>query len=164
MYRSRLVTPLLALAALLTVGCDPDPNVRRNPEFDDRLIERYEASQVADDVEADGTVTTDSGLSYVVIEPGVGDSPGFRDTVMVHYRGWNESGQVFDDSYKRNRPARLRVDEVIDGWSEGLQLMSEGAKYRFIIPPYLAYGARGAPPRIGPNETLVFEVELIEVE
>ncbi|MEM9790090.1 MAG: FKBP-type peptidyl-prolyl cis-trans isomerase [Planctomycetota bacterium] len=165
MTTNRCSAGMLALiAAVGLAGCDPDPNVRRDPEFDERLIQRYEADQAPDDAGADGRVTTDSGLSYVVLEPGTGRSPGYTDTVVVHYRGWNESGQVFDDSYKRNRPSRLRVDEVIDGWSEGIQLMSEGARYRFIIPPYLAYGARGAPPRIGPDETLVFEVELLEVE
>jgi len=160
-----MFAPLLALACLATLAaCNPEPTVERDPDLDEQLLRRYQTAQAdGGDADTDGTAATRSGLRYVVLEPGDGDTPGFRDRVTVHYRGFNEAGQVFDDSYERGRPARFQVSEVIDGWAEGLQLMREGARYRFIIPPYLAYGQRGSPPRIGPNETLTFEVELIAV-
>jgi FKBP-type peptidyl-prolyl cis-trans isomerase len=81
----------------------------------------------------------------------------------VHYHGTLQNGTVFDSSVQRGQPTVLGLNQVIPGWREGIPLMKEGAKYRFIVPPHLAYGARGAPPKIGPNETLIFEVELIEV-
>jgi FKBP-type peptidyl-prolyl cis-trans isomerase len=156
----------LAVAAAITAAwlaaCDPDPHVRRDPAFDEGLIERYERAQ-ADDAD-EGTITTASGLRYRVLEPGTGDTPGYRDTVTVHYRGTNQAGEVFDESYSRGRPARFALTGVVEGFSEGLQLMREGARYRLIIPSYLAYGRRGSPDgRIGPDETLTFEVELIKV-
>jgi FKBP-type peptidyl-prolyl cis-trans isomerase len=83
--------------------------------------------------------------------------------VRVHYHGTLPDGTVFDSSVDRGEPAVFGLRQVIPGWTEGLQLMREGAKYRFRIPPGLAYGAQGMPPKIGPNQTLVFEVELLEV-
>ncbi len=109
-----------------------------------------------------GVVVTPSGLQYKVIKKGRGAKPTSRDKVKVHYRGRLIDGTEFDSSYKRNTPAVFGVSQVIGGWIEGLQLMSPGAKYEFYIPENLAYGANG-PPSIGPNQALVFEVELLEV-
>jgi len=162
--RLALAPPLALACFAMLVACNPEPTVDRNPELDEQLVRQYRDAQAANEqADSDGVVATRSGLRYEVLEPGDGATPGFRDRVTVHYRGFNQAGEVFDDSYERGRPARFQVSEVIDGWSEGLQLMREGARFRFIIPPYLAYGQRGSPPRIGPNETLTFEVELIAV-
>jgi FKBP-type peptidyl-prolyl cis-trans isomerase len=106
---------------------------------------------------------TESGLIYQVIKPGYGAKPGLTDKVQVIYRGYLLGGEEFDRSIA-DKPISFRLDQVIKGWSEGVQLMKVGAQYRFVIPAELAYGARGAPPKIGPNETLVFEIELVGVE
>ena len=106
---------------------------------------------------------TPSGLGYQVVAEGSGDRPGPMEKVTVHYAGWLVSGRLFDSSYARGKPTSFPLNRVIEGWSEGLQLMRPGATYRFVIPPELGYGARGAPPSIGPNETLVFLVELVDV-
>jgi len=107
----------------------------------------------------EGVKVTASGLQYKVIEPGAGKTPAAQDTVKVHYRGTRIDGTEFDSSYKRGKPAEFRLDRVIKGWTEGLQLMSEGAKYELYIPPQLAYGDRG---RLA-HQTLIFEVELLSV-
>ncbi|MCC5844805.1 MAG: FKBP-type peptidyl-prolyl cis-trans isomerase [Verrucomicrobia bacterium] len=110
----------------------------------------------------DEVVTTLSGLQYEVLEDGEGDSPAATDTVTVHYTGRLLSGDVFDSSVERGEPARFPLNQVIPGWTEGLQLMSPGARFRFWIPANLAYG-ENAPPQIGPNQVLDFEVELISI-
>jgi len=111
---------------------------------------------------AKNVVTADSGLQYEVIREGKGAQPAAEDTVKVHYAGSLIDGTEFDSSYKRGAPADFPVSGVIPGFSEGLQLMKEGAKYRFVIPAAQAYGEQ-APPTIGPNQVLIFEVELIEI-
>jgi FKBP-type peptidyl-prolyl cis-trans isomerase len=112
----------------------------------------------------DAVTETESGLQYEVITEGEGAQPTESDTVVVHYEGSTIDGEVFDSSYERDNPATLALNGVIEGWKEGLQLMHEGAKYKLYIPANLAYGEQGAGGRIGPNQTLVFEVELIEVK
>jgi FKBP-type peptidyl-prolyl cis-trans isomerase len=112
---------------------------------------------------ATGTVTLPSGLQYDVLTPGSGRTPGATDSVTVHYRGTLTDGTEFDSSYGRGEPATFPVNRVIRGWTEALQLMKEGDKWRLTIPPQLAYGERGVPGRIPANSTLVFEVELIRV-
>lgn len=113
----------------------------------------------------EGVTTTKSGLQYEVLTPGKGErSPKATDTVMCHYEGRLVSGKVFDSSYERNQPAEFGLNQVIPGWTEGLQLMSEGAKFRFYIPYLLGYGEQGAGPSIPPYSTLVFDVELISVK
>ena len=107
--------------------------------------------------------TTDSGLQYEVINEGEGASPKATDKVTVHYRGTLLNGKEFDSSYKRGQPASFPVNGVIQGWVEALQLMKVGSKWKLFIPSELAYGARGAGQDIGPNETLIFEVELLEI-
>jgi len=110
----------------------------------------------------DGILTTESGLQYQIVREGQGKQPTADNQVKVHYIGMLTDGTPFDSSYQRNQPADFPVTGVIPGFSEGLQLMKEGAKYRFVIPPALAYGEQG-PPAIGPNQVLIFEVELLEV-
>lgn len=113
----------------------------------------------------EGVVQTKSGLQYEVLAEGKGErSPKATDTVLCHYEGRLVSGKVFDSSYERNQPAEFGLNQVIPGWTEGLQLMSEGAKYRFYIPYLLGYGEQGAGPSIPPYSTLIFDVELIKVK
>ena len=113
----------------------------------------------------EGVVQTKSGLQYEVLSEGKGErSPKATDTVLCHYEGRLVSGKVFDSSYERNQPAEFGLNQVIPGWTEGLQLMSEGAKYRFYIPYLLGYGEQGAGPSIPPYSTLIFDVELIKVK
>ncbi len=107
--------------------------------------------------------TTASGLQYEVIEAGDGAKPTASDTVTVHYKGTLLDGTVFDSSYDRGQPATFPLNRVIPGWTEGLQLMSVGSKYKLFIPSELGYGAQGAGADIGPNATLTFEVELLEI-
>lgn len=117
-----------------------------------------------ENAEREGVMQTESGLQYEIIEAGGGEKPEATDTVVVHYRGTLINGVEFDSSYKRNEPATFPVTGVIAGWQEGLQLMQEGAKWKFYIPSDLAYGENGAGNLIGPNATLIFEVELKEIK
>ena len=107
--------------------------------------------------------TTESGLQYEVITEGTGNKPAASDTVVVHYTGTLIDGTVFDSSVERGTPATFGVTQVIPGWVEALQLMQEGAKWRLYIPSDLAYGTRGAGGAIGPNATLIFDVELLQI-
>jgi FKBP-type peptidyl-prolyl cis-trans isomerase len=118
---------------------------------------------LAENRDRDGVTETASGLQYRVIEAGTGASPAATDRVTVHYRGTLIDGTQFDSSYDRGEPATFALNQVIPGWTEGVQLMSEGAKFEFFIPADLAYGEQGRPGPIGPNSTLIFEVELIQV-
>jgi FKBP-type peptidyl-prolyl cis-trans isomerase FklB len=111
-----------------------------------------------------GVKTTGSGLQYKVLKEGSGAQPKESDTVSVNYRGTLTNGTEFDSSYKRGQPATFPVNGVIKGWTEALQLMKTGSKYQLFIPSSLAYGERAVGPDIGPNSTLVFEVELLEVK
>jgi FKBP-type peptidyl-prolyl cis-trans isomerase FkpA len=111
-----------------------------------------------------GVNTTPSGLQYKVLREGSGKSPKATDIVVVNYRGTFINGKEFDSSYKSGKPIEFPLNRVIPGWTEGVQLMKEGAKYEFFIPPDLAYGSRGAGGVIGPDETLIFEVELLQVK
>lgn len=111
----------------------------------------------------EGVVTTASGLQYEVLNEGTGRSPKATDKVRCHYEGRLTDGTVFDSSYQRGEPADFGLNQVIAGWTEGVQLMKEGAKYRFHIPYLLGYGERGAGASIPPYATLVFDVELIKV-
>ena len=111
----------------------------------------------------EGVITTKSGLQYEVLTEGTGKSPKATDKVRCHYEGRPTDGSVFDSSYQRGEPADFGLNQVIAGWTEGMQLMKEGAKYRFHIPYLLGYGERGAGASIPPYATLVFDVELIKV-
>lgn len=117
---------------------------------------------LAENAEREGVQTTDSGLQYEVLEEGEGEQPGPQDEVRVHYTGELLSGEVFDSSRERGEPVTFRLNQVIEGWTEGLQLMKEGSRFKLYIPSDLAYGP-GGNQSIGPNETLVFDVELLEI-
>lgn len=117
---------------------------------------------LAENAEREGVETTDSGLQYEVLEEGDGEKPEATDQVKVHYTGELLSGEVFDSSRERGEPVTFGLNQVIPGWTEGLQLMNEGSRVKLYIPSDLAYGP-GGNRGIGPNETLVFDVELIEV-
>ena len=122
------------------------------------------ADFLAQNAKKQGITVTDSGLQYEVIQSGEGLSPSRTDRVTVHYRGTLVDGREFDSSYKRGKPATFPLNRVITGWTEGLQLMKEGDKWRLFIPSNLGYGSRGAGDLIGPNETLIFEVELLKIQ
>ncbi len=143
-----------------------------------QLIAKQQAKQQADatvnakagetflaaNAKKEGVKTTASGLQYTVLKSGAGKTPGPKDTVKVHYQGTLPDGSVFDSSIARGEPVTFQVDGVIPGWTEALQLMKEGDKWQLVIPPKLAYGATGAGDKIGPNQVLIFEVELIDIE
>lgn len=114
--------------------------------------------------ERDEVTVTDSGLQYEVLEAGSGESPGPTSTVVTHYHGTFVDGTVFDSSVERGAPAEFGVNQVIPGWTEALQMMSVGDKWRIACPPRLAYGEQGAGDSIPPNTALVFEIHLIEVK
>ena len=118
---------------------------------------------LAENAKKDGVITTASGLQYQVLREGNGKRPTAKDSVKCHYEGFLIDGTVFDSSVQRGEPAVFGLQQVIAGWTEGLQLMQEGGKYRFFIPYRLAYGEGGAGQMIPPFATLIFDVELIEV-
>jgi FKBP-type peptidyl-prolyl cis-trans isomerase len=122
------------------------------------------AAFLAENGSREGVQTLESGLQYAVIEAGAGDPPAASDTVVVHYRGRLLDGSEFDSSYSRGQPAEFGVGQVISGWQEALQLMPVGAKWEVWIPHDLAYGANGAGAAIGPNATLHFDIELLEIK
>jgi FKBP-type peptidyl-prolyl cis-trans isomerase FklB len=119
---------------------------------------------LAENKKKEGIKTLPSGLQYKVLTQGSGKMPKAEDTVTVNYKGTLIDGTEFDSSYKRGQPATFQVKGVIKGWTEALQLMKEGSKWQLFIPPELAYGERGAGRDIGPNSTLIFEVELLSIK
>ncbi|MFW5823862.1 MAG: FKBP-type peptidyl-prolyl cis-trans isomerase [Marinobacter sp.] len=137
---------------------------QQQQEADQAASANREAGEefLAENAGREDVKTTDSGLQYEVLEEGDGVQPGPEDEVKVHYTGELLSGEVFDSSRERGEPVTFRLNQVIDGWTEGLQLMKEGSRFKLYIPSDLAYGP-GGNMSIGPNETLVFDVELLEV-
>jgi FKBP-type peptidyl-prolyl cis-trans isomerase FklB len=119
---------------------------------------------LAENKKKDGVKTLPSGLQYKVTKAGTGKKPKLTDTVTTQYRGTLIDGTEFDSSYRRGQPVSFPVTGVIPGWTEALQLMEEGAKWQLFIPPNLAYGERGAGRDIGPNATLIFEIELVSIQ
>ena len=140
-------TATLVAALVLAAGCGSDST----PE------------ESGDAGGAGETTSTDSGLQITEIVAGDGPSPGATDVVVVHYHGTFEDGEVFDSSVERGKPATFPLSRVIPCWTEGVSLMRPGGKSRLVCPPKIAYGAKGAPPRIPPNATLTFEVELLSI-
>jgi len=120
---------------------------------------------LAKNAKQDGVVVTETGLQYKVITAGDGGyKPTIDDEVKVHYSARFVDGTEFDSTHSRNEPYSVKAKQLIDGWAEALQLMSEGAKWELTIPAHLAYGERGSDPYIGPNAVLIFEVELLDIE
>ncbi len=163
----------LSMAALLLSGATSCNNSSQSSESTQEVVPDY-GQQIKDNktlgrefmeqnAQNDSVVQTTSGLQYMVLKEGTGAKPGPTDTVTVHYTGKLLDGTVFDSSVKRGEPASFALDQVIAGWTEGLQLMSEGSKYRLFIPSELAYGSKGTR-NILPNSTLIFDVELIKVK
>jgi FKBP-type peptidyl-prolyl cis-trans isomerase len=125
--------------------------------------QKLTADFLAENAKKDGVVTTDSGLQYKIIEQGKGKSPTSKDKVTAHYTGKRIDGTMFDSSHSRGEPATFSVSGVIKGWQEALPLMKEGSKWQLVIPASLAYGEQGAGKDIGPNQTLIFDIELISI-
>ncbi len=155
-------------------GRDTDMTAREAQTMLSEYFEKKQAEEAQANIAAgkayleengkrEGVITTKSGLQYEVLTEGTGKSPKATDKVRCHYEGRLTDGSVFDSSYQRGEPADFGLNQVIPGWTEGVQLMKEGAKYRFHIPYLLGYGERGAGASIPPYATLVFDVELIEV-
>ena len=135
---------------------------KQQAEADEAVREAGEKF-LAENAEKPGVVVLPSGLQYTVITEGTGAKPKATDRVKCHYEGTLTNGQVFDSSVNRGEPATFPLNRVIPGWTEGVQLMKEGAKYTFFIPSDLAYGPQGVPGAIPPHSTLIFDVELIKV-
>ncbi len=141
-----------------------------NNIFQDASKKQYEASIAAGKVffennkKVAGVITTASGLQYQVLKAGTGEKPIATSKVTVHYKGNLMDGKLFDSSYDRGTPTSFEVDKVIPGWTEGLQLMQKGAKYKFFVPFDLAYGERAPGPEIPAYSNLIFEIELLEIE
>src|SRR5262245_36213152 len=149
-------------ATLLLVGCNKEEPAATSKS--EASAPNAAATNVAS-APAGDVVTTASGLKYQVLKHGTGTvSPKATDTVKVHYHGTLLDGTVFDSSVERGEPISFPLNQVIPGWTEGLQLMKVGDKFKFEIPPNLAYGPNSPSPKIPPNSTLVFEVELIEIQ
>ncbi|MBF0188842.1 MAG: FKBP-type peptidyl-prolyl cis-trans isomerase [Magnetococcales bacterium] len=149
------------LAAALLIGAVPgcsEQTQQKTPSGESTMA-------LEENAKKEGVTVTASGLQYEVLQEGDGPKPTASDTVRVHYAGTLVDGSEFDSSYKRGEPISFPLNGVIKGWTEGVQLMSVGSKYRFTIPGDLAYGARGVPQAgIGPNATLIFEVELLAIQ
>ena len=157
------------MAGMETVISSREAQVMLNEYFQKKEKEQAQTAiaegkvYLEQNAKRDGVTQTKSGLQYEVLTEGTGKSPKATDTVRCHYEGRLLDGTVFDSSYKRGEPADFGLNQVIPGWTEGVQLMKEGAKFRFHIPYLLAYGERGAGAQIPPYSTLVFDVELIKV-
>ena len=148
------------------VGLSASMQEKREREFIamSEKAEKEGAAFLGANKKKQNVVTTASGLQYKVIRAGKGKSPTAADTVVTHYRGTLIDGTVFDSSYQRREPASFQASGVIRGWTEALLLMKVGSKWELYIPPELAYGVRGSMPAIGPNATLIFEIELLEIQ
>ncbi len=168
MIKKTLIVAGVMAGLVWVTACSGEKEVAANSDNPILTGENLDAGKafLEKNGQLEGVHTTASGLQYKVITEGVADGarPGPTSKVTVNYEGRHLNGEVFDSSYKRNKPITFPLNGVIAGWTEGLQLMTEGAKYRFFIPSELAYGPRGAGRSIKPDETLIFDVELLKVE
>jgi FKBP-type peptidyl-prolyl cis-trans isomerase FklB len=167
------IKPEDLIAGMLDALAGEDPAIEEDlvraamQKLGEKISARKKASAgkfLEENKKKEGVQVTDSGLQYKVLKSGNGATPTADSTVSVHYEGTLPNGEVFDSSIERGQPATFGVSQVIPGWTEALMRMKVGDKWQLVIPPELAYGERGSPPRIGPNETLVFEVELLEIQ
>ena len=168
-----LITALVIVLSSMLVSCGPGGSKTETADMPSTATERTPPAPatpldkgeafLAENRSKEGVVVTSSGLQYQVLEEGDGPKPSATDRVTVHYRGTLIDGTEFDSSYRRGRPATFGLNQVIRGWTEGLQLMGVGSTYRLFIPSNLAYGKRGAGNLIGPDEALIFDVELLEI-
>ena len=126
----------------------------QNRKSSDNFLEKHRKKE--------GVMLCDSGLMYEIISEGTGEYPDATATVNVHQRAMLVSGKVLDDTYKENTPIAFKLQEVIDGYAEGLQMMRVGSRYKFVVPPELAWGKKGSGGRIGPNAVVIFDVHLLE--
>lgn len=152
--KALILRSLIALTIMIT--SNPDTHAQTPKEKGEAFLKENATKE--------GVETLPSGLQYKVITAGTGKQPTATDTVLCHYKGTLIDGKEFDSSYSRNKPLEFPVNRVIKGWTEALQLMKEGSKWMLYIPSNLAYGPNGAGGIIGPDETLVFEVELLKVQ
>ncbi|NTS78829.1 FKBP-type peptidyl-prolyl cis-trans isomerase [Catenovulum sp. SM1970] len=146
---------LLLTTALLSLSLAQPALAMSNKARGEKFMEQNRKQE--------GVINTYSGLQYKVLKEGTGRQPRSRDRVTVHYEGKNLDGKVFDTTYTDGQAVTFKLNQVIKGWTQGLQLMKEGGKAVLYIPPYLAYGEKGSGREIGRNETLIFTVELIKV-
>lgn len=138
--------------------------LQKKEEEQSRAMRADGEKYLADNAKKEGVIVTESGLQYEILTPALGQKPKATGTVTCHYEGRLIDGTVFDSSYRRGEPASFPLQGVIAGWTEGLQLMAVGSKFRFTIPFQLGYGARGAGGSIPPYATLIFDVELISIQ
>lgn len=164
---------VIAMAALFITGLSSCSNTsseqtteETTPDYGQQIKDNKTLGRefLEQNAKNDSVVQTKSGLQYMVLKEGNGAKPGPTDKVTVHYTGRLLDGTVFDSSVEGGEPVTFTLDKVIPGWTEGLQLMSEGSEYRLFIPSELAYGSKGAGNDILPNSTLIFDVQLLKVE
>lgn len=160
----KLIVLGFAAMAMAFAACSSKDKASKEAEGEESAAVEETVEAVAEEnAQDDGFVATASGLKYKVLKEGEGAKPSATDVVTVHYEGRLPNGQVFDSSYQRGEPAQFPLNAVIPGWTEGVQLMPVGSKYQFYIPSNLAYGHRGAGGIIGPDQDLIFDVELIAI-
>lgn len=163
MRSTLLAVALFGLLSTNVIAASETPAMQKENSIAYQNEKASEAFLAANKMKPD-VITTPSGLQYKIITQGTGPKPTAMDVVTVDYVGKLINGTEFDSSYKRGQPATFELSAVIPGWVEGLQLMKKGATYEFYIPSKLAYGERGAPPVIGPNQALIFVVKLIDIK
>lgn len=161
MLSPRLILSIIILPVFVLLSACSDSGMTGLAP--DQPIDDDVARNSGQDPEQTPLIVTDSGLQYEILKQTIGPKPLATSIVTVHYRGRLLDGTEFDSSYSRGEPSTFPLQGVIEGFAEGLQLMSVGSKYRFFLPPNLGYGDRGAPPLIPPDATLEFEIELLEI-
>lgn len=164
-----LSVPLLLISSVLFSGCgeDPEKEAFRQQLMDKALNDDTSKAGVVflvDNAQREGVVVLPSGLQYMILESGAGVHPTYQDSVVVHYEGTRVDGGVFDSSYQRDKPSTFPLKGVIKGWQEALLKMKAGGVWMLYIPPKLAYGATSPSPQIPANSTLIFKVELLDIQ